>query len=589
MRVAIYARYSSDLQRETSIDDQLAVAKRYAKEHGWTVLDEHLYTDSAISGASIQGRAGVQRLLSAAAQQPKPFDVLLVDDSSRISRDIADAIRVMQTLKFFGVRVIYISQAIDSASEQADALVTVHGLVDSLYLKELAKKIKRGLAGQLERGFATGARTYGYRTISVPDPSGRKDDDGHPALLGKRIEIVPDEARVIERIFEWAAQGVGRTTIVERLTAEGIPGTGGKRWSKSAVRRILKNERYLGRQIWGQQSVEREPGTGRRTMRDNPRSEWHIVERPELRIISDELWERAQETQALVRQAVAPKSNLARGKDARFHSKNLFTGFSKCKMCGHAMTSVSGGKGSPRLGCRHSWNEGRHACPNRLTIRMKVAEPQILRRLQDELLKPASAAYVTKALEKAVAKALRAAPEREQEVERQLHAEQRKLQNLIAAIEGGSNAPEALLKAVSEREATIKRLEGELRKAAKRAPVERHPDLPGWVKRQLGDLVGLLKTDPQKVKAEFRRLNLKLTFTPTPGDPRDYYVVHGQCDLSALAFFYLRARAPKGAVLGRTLGSPASARNWSRGRSTISAAGAGAPSSPSTAPRSSRR
>ena len=84
--------------------------------------------------------------------------MLLVDDTSRVARDIPDAIRVMQTLKFNGIRVIYISQGIDSDSNQADALVTVHGLIDSLYLKELAKKIKRGLAGQLDRGYATGAR-----------------------------------------------------------------------------------------------------------------------------------------------------------------------------------------------------------------------------------------------------------------------------------------------------------------------------------------------------------------------------------------------------------------------------------------------
>jgi site-specific DNA recombinase len=136
MRVALYARYSSDLQRETSIDDQLAVANRYAKERGWTVLKDHVYTDSALSGASIQGRAGIQRLLSAAAQQPKPFDVLLVDDSSRVARDIADAIRVAQTLKFLGVRVIYISQGIDSDSEQADALIAVHGLNSTRLLAE---------------------------------------------------------------------------------------------------------------------------------------------------------------------------------------------------------------------------------------------------------------------------------------------------------------------------------------------------------------------------------------------------------------------------------------------------------------------
>jgi DNA invertase Pin-like site-specific DNA recombinase len=111
----------------------------------------HIYTDAGISGASIQNRPSVQRLRVAAARQPKPFDVLLVDDSSRIARDIPDAIRVMQQLKFLGIRVIYISQGI-SESEQADALVAVHGLIDSLYLKELAKKVKRGLAGQMDRG-----------------------------------------------------------------------------------------------------------------------------------------------------------------------------------------------------------------------------------------------------------------------------------------------------------------------------------------------------------------------------------------------------------------------------------------------------
>jgi site-specific DNA recombinase len=84
MRSAIYARYSGDLQRDPSLEDQIAVARRYSTEHGWAVLKDHIYTDAAVSGPSINGRPGVQRLLATASQQPKPFDVLLVDDSSRI-------------------------------------------------------------------------------------------------------------------------------------------------------------------------------------------------------------------------------------------------------------------------------------------------------------------------------------------------------------------------------------------------------------------------------------------------------------------------------------------------------------------------
>ena len=176
--------------------------------------------------------------------------------------------------------------ALDSDSEQADALVAVHGLIDSLYLKELAKKVQRGLIGQHERGFATGSKTYGYRTIPVPDASGRKDPRGQPVLEGYRIEVDPPEADVVRQIFEWAADGVGLANIVSRLNVGGIPNSGAKRWTKTPVSRILQNERYLGRQIWGQRSVEREPGTGRKFMRSNPREEWRVQERPDLRILS---------------------------------------------------------------------------------------------------------------------------------------------------------------------------------------------------------------------------------------------------------------------------------------------------------------
>jgi DNA invertase Pin-like site-specific DNA recombinase len=137
MRCAVYARFSSDLQRDTSIDDQVRVCHEYAARHAWAVLESHIYTDEAVSGASLEGRSGIQALLRVAEQRPLPFDVVLVDDSSRVARDLADAIRVMQRLKFNAVRAIYMSQGIDSAHEQAETLVAVHGLVDGLYLRPL--------------------------------------------------------------------------------------------------------------------------------------------------------------------------------------------------------------------------------------------------------------------------------------------------------------------------------------------------------------------------------------------------------------------------------------------------------------------
>jgi site-specific DNA recombinase len=303
MRIACYARYSSDLQRATSIEDQLRVARRYAGEQGWTLDESQIYTDAGITGSSIDGRPGLQALLAAVALRPLPFDVLLVDDSSRVARDIADAIRVMQTLKFFGVRVMYISQNIDSNDEQAETLVAIHGMVDSLYLREMAKKIKRGLEGQQARGFATGGRTFGYRTVPVPDPSGRKEPNGHPVVAGFRVEVVPAEAEIIRQIFGWYANGLGGNAITARLNRDDIRGPRGHWWKVNAVKRVLRNERYLGRMIWGQRTFERRPGTSQKVPRAIPREQWRVQDRPELRIVNQALWDATRRREAEVRQA----------------------------------------------------------------------------------------------------------------------------------------------------------------------------------------------------------------------------------------------------------------------------------------------
>ena len=115
---------------------------------------------------------------------------ILIDNATDLqSAALAAAITApVRTLKFCGIRTIYISQQIDSDNEQAETLLTVHGLVDGLYIQELSKKVKRGLLGQLDRGYHTGSRTYGYRTTPVYDPSGKRDVDG-PVMVGKQITI----------------------------------------------------------------------------------------------------------------------------------------------------------------------------------------------------------------------------------------------------------------------------------------------------------------------------------------------------------------------------------------------------------------
>jgi hypothetical protein len=123
---------------------------------------------------------------------------------------------------------------------------------------------------------------------------------------------------------------------------------------------------------------------------------------------------------------------------------------------------------------------------------------------------------------------------------KRLEQEKRKLQNLVSALEGGSSSPAAVLKAIAERKKAIGELESEVRSLG--APTRpRTVDVsPDWVKQQLSGLAGLLKDDVARVKSEFRRLNLALTFNPVEGEPHPHYVVKGQCDLSALVFSFVR-------------------------------------------------
>ena len=179
-------------------------------------------------------RDGLKRLLTAAKSLPRPFEVVLVDDTSRLSRSVGDASRIREQLGFVGVRIIAVSQGFDSQDEQSEVLFDVHALVDTLYIKELGKKTHRGLEGLALRGFHTGGNCFGYRNVRVEG--------------GVKLEVNELEAMIVRRIFEKAAIGTSLRKIAKTLNKERIvpprPGTKNENltWCPTAIHAMLRRE-----------------------------------------------------------------------------------------------------------------------------------------------------------------------------------------------------------------------------------------------------------------------------------------------------------------------------------------------------------
>jgi DNA invertase Pin-like site-specific DNA recombinase len=186
VRAAIYARYSSENQRPESIEDQISACRKLAAARGYTVDDSQIYSDLAASGAR-KDRTGLSALMLAAERHE--FDVLLIDDLSRLARNTLLMLTVLEELRFNGVRVLSVADGLDSNDEEANVGIQVRGIFNELQLTDLRKKTLRGQIGQKQRGFIVGEATFGYR--SVPVGTVRMDKKGRPRPEGYRMTIEP--------------------------------------------------------------------------------------------------------------------------------------------------------------------------------------------------------------------------------------------------------------------------------------------------------------------------------------------------------------------------------------------------------------
>lgn len=364
MRVAIYARYSSENQSEKSIDDQIRVCKKFIKDNDMTIEDKHIFIDEAISG-SIVNRPGLQALENAA--ENKEFDAVAVDDLSRLSRSNHQMLTLVLKFNYYQIKIISVSDGIITDDDNSKLDIHVRGLINELYLDDLKKKTMRGLEGQKIRGYSAGENVYGYYT----KPSGKLkvNKKGQHKYDGMVHKINPDEAEVVKKIFKEFINSKSVSKIVKILNKDKVPTkrgyTGG--WNTSTVSRILKNEKYIGLWIWKKFKNVRDPMTGKRKKIPRPENEHLRIFKEELIIINKETWEKTQKRWNEIKGTFPVRKNSKNNnikQKSYVHSNppHLLSGLMKCSKCGGAIVLISG-KGSGYYGC---FNAKRKTCDNTL-------------------------------------------------------------------------------------------------------------------------------------------------------------------------------------------------------------------------------
>jgi site-specific DNA recombinase len=296
MRCASYLRIASGMVGQSALEDQEQHCRKFAEAHGWIVPDEYVYSDVGKSGTSPAGRDGLNSLIIAAKKQPSPFRMLLVEETSRLARNPMAVLDIVDALALHGVHVYFINQNLDSR-DYFRMMLTVSEMVDEQHIAGLSEKVGRGQMGRVINGLTPAGRCFGYRSVLV-EATSSDDAKGRVAVLGTRLEIVDAEAETVRRICEMFASGVTVPEIVKTLNAEQVAvakiGKLNSPWNQTRIRRILRQERYVGTVVWNRMKRVRNPRTGRVELHANPPADVLRVSAPKLRIVTDELWGRVQ-------------------------------------------------------------------------------------------------------------------------------------------------------------------------------------------------------------------------------------------------------------------------------------------------------
>lgn len=407
-RAAIYARFSSDLQDERSIGDQIAVCRTYAERNGYSVVAT--FHDREMSGAIIQGRDGFQSLLRAAAGGA--FDAVIAESLSRIGRDQENRHAVLKRLTFAGVKLVTPSDGVVTSMVNG-----IRAIIDSQYLEDLKVMTRRGMSARVREGLSGGGRAYGYDVVPADtDGSGR----------GRR-RINEAEAAIVRRIFAEYIDGRSALEIAAALNVDRVPAPRGDKWRANTIygngqrgSGILRNELYAGELVWNRLRMVLDPDTEKRVSRPNPESEWQRVAVPHLAIIDRPTFDAAQSN----RERPAARDHHTRQRHVR-----MLSGLLRCGACGAGMRSNGADRSGTRILCASVSESG--TCSNSRRYYLAPIERTVVAGLKERMGSRAAIELYVKAFDEERRRLAHNSSGRRAELERSLEQAEKQIARAV--------------------------------------------------------------------------------------------------------------------------------------------------------------
>lgn len=501
--VVIYARYSTDLQRENSLEDQVHLCRDYADRQGWKVAG--VFTDAAVSGTSLN-RKGYWEMVKAV--ESGKVGIVLAEAIDRLSRDQEDIHHLVKVLRFHGVRLF----TCDSG-ENDTMHIGLKGIISEQYTKDLSLKVVRGQAGRVRAGKSGGGHCYGYDVVRGYGP------DGEP-ITGE-LTINEEQAAVVRRVFEEYAAGVAPKRIAKRLNEDGIPSPRGKPWGASTLNGsierglgLLNNSLYIGVRMWNRHHTVKDPYTRNRTYRANDRGKWVVSEVPELRIVSDELWEKVKRLQKETRAACKGFGDK-KGAASRRRPKFILSGLIECGSCGGGYISA----GRDRWKCGNFAERGQ--CGNHRSISRREIEERVFAGLRETMVSKPLLNEFIKGWNAELGKHQSQTVTRRKAVEKELATVERSIENGLKAVDLGK-ATDILLEHLAKLGARRDELRTELQGQPEATPPKLKASMADLYAKKAEGLIDALARmeDEAAMKAAIRELVEKVVVKPTPGRER---------------------------------------------------------------------